>query len=77
MDPCGLVLAWSKIAKPYGMSNEIRWIDRLGAKVLLRAPKDQNGNPDKQQRIQELSKCSQVLVDDILSCCIKIIEEVH
>ena len=41
------------------------------AEVLLRAPKDQNGNPDKQQRIQELSKCSQVLVDDILS------EEVH
>jgi len=41
------------------------------AEVLLRAPKYQIGNPDKQQRIQELSKCSQVLVDDILS------EEVH
>ena len=47
------------------------------AEVLLRAPKDQNGNPDKQQRIEEFSKCSQVLVDDILSCCIKIIEEAH
>lgn len=50
---------------------------KMRAEVLLRAPKDQNGNPDKQQRIQELPKCSQVLVDDILSWCIKIIKDVH